>query len=534
MTGQEFISLAEQLTGTPVKGCTQKEHELLDSMLADDGQSIDQSQLNELLLLVNKDRMERPLFNYIFGDSATVGTIPQAIVRFQTIAMLRYGNFIYGYRTLSRIADQDPFKKELGDLPTDVAGVASFRDRQKPLVDIAPISREDTSLVGYLSAGIISAELVRAKFLLEAFTQISTVSWEALSKSVTDLSTEKERPTIVALIGRYRAAYPVAAASDFKNYLEKVLPVLQERHEHLKKIQATAARNQDTYLTWDHMDVYFATSMRKPWEYEDLYDFVNALMNKPELSELNLRHFDPTQSYAEQRIDKGLVESLMLKRAKCTVYSVQDTDTLGKDSELAATMAQGKPVIAYVPTIDIAKRTEELLGQDPLTVLDRLRFILYADESIGATLEQAEMALLDNLTWLTEFERKRVFRATPDEDGIAEFRADYNKELTTLCRIIATSEHRIYEKRAHTLREIHPLGIQVNLDTGVANGVLVVRSIGTCADLLERILTKKMEFAVENDQAAWYLRERISECVFRVVTKNPKVGNCFWNFYLRR
>jgi hypothetical protein len=282
------------------------------------------------------------------------------------------------------------------------------------------------------------------------------------------------------------------------------------------------------------MDVYFATSMRKPWEYEDLYDFVNALMNKPELTELNLRHFDPTQSYAEQRIDKGLVESLMLKRAKCTVYSVQDTDTLGKDSELAATLAQGKPVIAYVPTIDIAKRTEELIGQDPLTVLDRLRFILYADESIGAALEQAEMALLDNLTWFTEFERKRVFRAIPDEDQIAGFRADRNKELTTLCQIIATSEHRIYEKRAHTLREIHPLGIQVNLDTGVANGVLVVRSIGTCADLLERILTKKMEFAVENDQAAWYLRERISHCVFRVVTKNPKVGNCFWNFYLRR
>ena len=31
----------------------------------------------------------------------------------------------------------------------------------------------------------------------------------------------------------------------------------------------------------------------------------------------------------------------------------------------------------------------------------------------------------------------------------------------------------------------------------------------------------------------WYLREEISGCVYRVVTKNRKLTNCFWNFYLR-
>ena len=51
------------------------------------------------------------------------------------------------------------------------------------------------------------------------------------------------------------------------------------------------------YLTWDHMDVYFATSMRKRWEFEDLFDFVHELMGRPELEGLNVRHFDPTQSY---------------------------------------------------------------------------------------------------------------------------------------------------------------------------------------------------------------------------------------------
>ena len=78
---------------------------------------------------------------------------------------------------------------------------------------------------------------------------------------------------------------------------------------------------------------------------------------------LNLRFFDPTQSYMSNRVNKGLVESLMLKRAKCTVYSVQDTDTLGKDSELAATLAQGKPVIAYVPEKTLEERVTELLAE---------------------------------------------------------------------------------------------------------------------------------------------------------------------------
>jgi hypothetical protein len=75
------------------------------------------------------------------------------------------------------------------------------------------------------------------------------------------------------------------------------------------------------------MDVYFATTMRKRWEYEDLFDFVQALMRHGELVDLKLRYFDPTQAYTDNRVNKGLVESLMLKRARCTIYSVQDTDT---------------------------------------------------------------------------------------------------------------------------------------------------------------------------------------------------------------
>ena len=54
---------------------------------------------------------------------------------------------------------------------------------------------------------------------------------------------------------------------------------------------------------------------------------------------------------------EGLAEALMLRRAACTIYFAQENDTLGKDSELASTLAQGKPVIAFVPAAASRRKT---------------------------------------------------------------------------------------------------------------------------------------------------------------------------------
>ena len=99
------------------------------------------------------------------------------------------------------------------------------------------------------------------------------------------------------------------------------------------------------------MDVYVATSMRKPIDFWNVHHFASKLFTSPLLKDLKLRWFDPTQAYCPNRLDKGLVEALMLKRARCTIYLAQESETLGKDSELATTLVQGKPVIAYVPSL---------------------------------------------------------------------------------------------------------------------------------------------------------------------------------------
>ena len=120
----------------------------------------------------------------------------------------------------------------------------------------------------------------------------------------------------------------------------------------------------------------------------------------------------------------------------------------------------------------------------------------------------------------------------PDEDEAAQFRANHREDLKRLCRLLAASEARLYDSRARTLKSYHPLGVQVQLETGVANGVLVVREIAQCAEVLRRILTNSLEFEVRHDKDMWYLREVVSQSSFRVVTNNRKLTNCFWNFYM--
>ena len=536
MKPEEFLRQAELLTGTDVKGVDQVDRESLAAILEDDNRSVDWSQFNELLLQVHKDRVEEVFFEHFFGANCTVGRIAAGIEHFRKCAILRYGNFVFAYRELSRIQSKPDLLAELGEAAKDpIAELARFRDRKPKLLEIKKIARNSTPFVGYISAGQIRADFPRCELLFKASELLELgEDWQRYEEQVQSLANEAEWPVLREIVQNYRRRFETATYAEFVEYLKHSLSGLQTLQAKVDEVQACAKKNQQIYLTWDHMDVYFATSMRKAWEYQDLYDFIERLMVSPDLQELDIRYFDPTQSLADNRIDKGLVEALMLKRARCTVYSVQDTDTLGKDSELASTLAQGKPVIAYVPDLDVEGRTKQLAMEDPGTILERLRFVLYADEQMAQRLSASEYALIDTMQDRTkEFADRRIWLALPDEEAAAEFRASHGQDLVDFCAIIARSEKVVYDKRAKTLREIHPLALQVNLETGVANGVLVVRNIEDCAALLRRILLYDMEFHLEKKGEMWYLLEEISNCIYRVVTGDRKLNNCFWNFYLR-
>ena len=209
---------------------------------------------------------------------------------------------------------------------------------------------------------------------------------------------------------------------------------------------------------------------------------------------------------------------------------------MGKDSELAATLAQGKPVVVYVPKIeDVDKRCKDLRDKtfDELIILASLveEFVEHED------IEQFEEC---------SGEAERI--ALEDDDGskLEKLKA-HVKEYEALLRLISKYEKKFYDKRAWKLKYAHPLRFQMHLETGVANGVLVVRTPSECKIMIQKLLTGSLEFeilspgddckdkedfgpALENN---YILIDKFTRSAFRVVTTDEKLTNSFWNLYKR-
>lgn len=282
----------------------------------------------------------------------------------------------------------------------------------------------------------------------------------------------------------------------------------EARKSRLKEVRRIGMENLHVYLCSDEMDVYVATSMR---DIEDFYfvgTITKRLFTKPELADLKLRYFDPTQSFCENRIEKGLAESLMLRRAKCTVYCAQTTETLGKDSELAVTLAQGKPVIVYVPQIKDNEERYRDLCRDVARIHTAIHASSEDDYYRTKLIERHAKSLIGKGEDIKKWNRDRL------ED-----------ELVKL-------DEEQFERKASLLREKHPLGIQVDLNTGVANGVLVVRTLTECAHVMRNILTNRLALRIERDQSGTLrLVEERTDCTYRLMVNDPVLTNSFWNFY---
>jgi len=284
--------------------------------------------------------------------------------------------------------------------------------------------------------------------------------------------------------------------------------------------------------------------MRNKWEFEETFDFIKEVLSIPledlegsNLGKLNLRYFDPTQCKCKNSRDKGLIEGLMLKRALCTIYLAQESDTMGKDSELAATLAQSKPVIAYIPKYD-PKKYARKIREYPLDFFKKRLLILDAEEilddpdcmkKIREKVTDFENKIGDFLNRLDDHREDQPFSLWIEKE--TEFKQNY-QDFSEICNILAIAECYNFDRRAKLLKERHPLSMQVDLQDGVANGVLVVRSAKECARLLRKILANSIEFAIKHRKEGYtILEESISKSPFRVVTDYERLTNSFWNFW---
>lgn len=418
------------------------------------------NQLNELLLFYGYDRITNSnLFDFLLKleekPKAKIFSIDQfsnIIEEFNKVSLLVFGNIKYAFKTLANSDEQLNKVKEL----ISHKEPSFYKNRSQLLQSIDEIESKDTVYLG---------EYIRAEINNKYTEDPENLHW----------SSEKKR---------------------------------------MDEITPKGIRNNDTYLISDNMDVYIATSMRERHEYVIINDFIKEVFNLPEIKELNLRYFNPTQAYCQNRVDKGLTEALMLKRADCTIYLAQESDTLGKDSELATTLAQGKPVIVYVPEGN----------KDDVDKLIDISTSMYKSKSRKDIILDLLGIFDAKLLWKPE---EKELRKAIDSDNY-----DESKLYDKLCSVVKDK----YDKRASGLKEKHPLGIQIDLSSGVGNGVLVARTPRQCATLLRKIILNELDFILEPstpeiDKDYVYLKEASTGSIFRVMTNNYLLTNTFWNFY---
>ena len=134
---------------------------------------------------------------------------------------------------------------------------------------------------------------------------------------------------------------PINDESDLLGKIERV-------HGAYASARTIALNNTKTYLSMvNDLDVYVATSMRERSDFLVMADFCERVFSHEMLCKYGLRYFDPTLSAAAHHEDKGLIECLMVRRAKVLVLHAGSRDSYGKDAEAAMALSLGKPVIIH-------------------------------------------------------------------------------------------------------------------------------------------------------------------------------------------
>jgi hypothetical protein len=129
--------------------------------------------------------------------------------------------------------------------------------------------------------------------------------------------------------------------------IEQLIRPLIDRFIAARKV---AAENTRLYLSMvNEMDVYVATSMRTRQNFEDVAKTCRSIFEREGLHRFCVRYFDPTMSIANSPEDKGLIECLMVKCSKVSLYLAGEADSYGKDAEIAMTLSLGKPVVILCP-----------------------------------------------------------------------------------------------------------------------------------------------------------------------------------------
>lgn len=501
---------------------------------------------------------------YFKADSfQDLGQLSAAVRRYQAEAIRLFPTFAQAYEEMNRAGDLTALVAVLGTRSLD-----NYRDRA-PWNRIENIDEERLRDLGYIAAAKLDQERKEREELVKWIRDMAAFIRQNGRASIEAFKPKRRREmeSLLRKFGSRLSHGPMSALfspapEELESEADRLAPKDETDRARIADTQAAGLRNLSQYLAADHMDVYVATSMREDSDFVSVNQFVLHLFDHPEVKPLKLRYFNPTQSWVEDRIAKGLVEALMLRRSAATIYMAQKIDTFGKDSEASVALGQGKPVIVYVPKLvvpelqldssDLAQSSEEALRKilhriDPDEVsptMDReamlgailnRRLSTGTDEQIASTVARhwADFGLDGETDRFKETRGKylewlRGVMSTPDTPPpIPEgLRADIEGTL------VATAVR--FERRASLFREKHPLALQVILSTGVLNGILVARSVDSCAALLRRVFENSLDLELVRGDESYRLIERTTQSTIRVISRHHLLANAFASYYAGR
>ena len=503
-----------------------------------------------------------------YFDADTFRTAPafrKAVSRYQRDAIRLFSTFRDSYL---RLATSDNLKAILA--PLDPKDDEQYRERTE-WTRIVDLEEERLADLGYIAAERVkkeSAERTALKnFLHDLAKDIRTVGPGALTKT-----SDKKRRKMDSLLRKFDPSSRHSLFSplflpdpdQLERKAEQVGPKEEADLARMADTQSTAQQNLAHYLAADYMDVYVATSMRTDSDFISVNRFVTSLFSHDLVRPLKLRFFNPTQSWIDDRVAKGLVEALMLRRAGMTIYMAQKEDTFGKDSEASVALGQGKPVIVYVPKLEVPEVNvdTEVLGRTTREQLEReIRAEESADndtefdetvdaEALHGRLLSIRLAKAPGLALTRAVQRHWADFDLYGEDvriDSVEDRATFRAWLDSVVKgkrseeppavvkerlisiLVATALR--FERRARIFREVHPLALQVILSSGVLNGILVARSVDVWANLIRALIRNELDLELVVDDLNYRLVEKTTTSTVRVISQHQLLRNAFATFY---
>lgn len=523
--------------------------------------------LNSILVFYDVSPMSTEFFARYFSEDATKSTssLMQAVRRFQAEAMRLYSTIGEAYFRLNQNG-----KLQAQLQPLQPRSLDSYRNRRSwDCIEAIPEQRLPD--LGYISATRARQETderrVLADFLIELAKDIEAEGKGAIAKY-----SEKRRRRMGSFLRKFQSQFQHDLMSPLfspdPDAIRREAQLIAPKEEgdllQIEQTQSQAQRNLAKYLSADYLDIYVATSMRTDADFVSVNRFCTQLFQHEDVRPLKLRYFNPTQSWIEDRVAKGLVEALMLRRSSMTIYMAQKSDTFGKDSEASVALGQGKPVVVFVPKLSwngsTAVDSEEL---SRLTRAELERIVVHEGdeedkESDPTVDEQSLLARVltirlralqpDNLAKLvsSHWADFDLYGEDARIDNPHE-RSEYRQWLDGVVRGklstapgAAVLQHLIgilvavsvrFEGRARLFREQHPLALQVINSNGVLNGILVARSVEACAALTNALIRNELDLRLDEDEHNYRLIERTTGSTIRVISRYTLIVNAFSSFY---